>query len=739
MAISLPFPLPAWRPAWLLNLRAALPGAAPDDRTRLQPPRMRLAAALSLSFLLAVLTVLLTALFCLGALRTDLAQRLATNDAIMLRLAQEIQDDLVRLDQGLHERDCDLASRESLTLQAFTSTLVREFMYRGRGQDRLCSSFGLSQPEWMAALAPAQGLQILATQSLTASIIVAMPSSVGEHVAVIPPRQMLDRLPDSPGSHTLRLMTTDGRVLASIGQGAGAEGGLMPDVALRRPIEGWPLQLEMSFGQSALVEAVRAQWLLMVLIWSLGSVLLVGLFNQYWRRQSSRALRLQHALRKRRFAPVMQPIVDARSGACIGVEVLMRWKHPQRGLIAPAEFIGYAERSGLIVPMSDLLMRQACHQAAEIALAHPHLYFSFNVTPGQLLSPGFADSLLQIFDGDPIGPSRVLLELTERDLVDEQIRAELTRLRSKGFRIAIDDFGTGHSSLALLQDLSLDRLKIDRAFVNTISADAAAQPVLDAIIALSHRLGLIMIAEGIETQQQADYLRARGVQTFQGYLFARPLTPPDLSAWLQAADGGRANAVAPDFPQASWNVESLMQALEQARPRLERSRWHRLRHYRDCMLGNELVGWIARHYGCSREQALRMGQRLVSRGLLEHVLEEHDLEDAPYFYRLIPLASVAEALRSTMLDWGRLKQWSAWLQGPLGARPGVRCKGLLRHEEVLSGRELVEALGRAAGMTREAALDAGVQMMRAGLISHVFDDRGFSDHPGQFYLVSFGR
>ena len=741
MAFVLPQFLPKTRAAWL---KAAMTTAAnwqTSDRTRQQPPRLRSSAVVAICILVGVIALTFVAQSCRTELINMMSAQMQASDILMTRLLNEIEGELDRVERAQLDKSCDASAREELTRQALASTLVREFTFRSDQEPRTCSSFGLRDAEWGAISDPLEGTYFAATQSLVSSIAVIRRRSHGDYVAIVSPRQMFERLPGRLNGQLVKLQSTDGSTLASTGRFDSTGEADAPLESMRHRIRGWPLQLELGYSKTTFFESLRSQWVLFLFIWALTSIIIVMIVNRHLRRRGSRALRLQNALKKRRFAPVMQPILDAQNGHCLGVEVLMRWKHPQRGLIAPAEFIDYAERSGLIVPMSDLIMRQACHQLTDLAMRYPHLYFSFNVTPLQLLTPGFSDSLLRIFNGSPIEPQRVVLELTERDLVDEQIRSELTRMRGLGFRIAIDDFGTGHSSLSLLQDLAVDRLKIDRAFVNSIRGEATSQPVLDAIIALSHRLGLAMIAEGIESPLQADYLRSKGVQAFQGFLYARPMTPQDLEVWLDARDTKVvASAVPPvKTAQAGLTFESLMKALELERPTLEKNRWFRLRRYRSCMLGRELVTFIAKHLGCTREQALLFGQRLVARGLLEHVVEEHDLEDAPFFYRLIPSKAIEDALRNTSFFRTRIGQLSGWLRGPMGVVPGTRCHGFLRYDDAVSGRELVDSLSRAGSITREAAREAGTQMMRAGLIRHVFDETGFVDRPGQYYKLLLDR
>lgn len=260
--------------------------------------------------------------------------------------------------------------------------------------------------------------------------------------------------------------------------------------------------------------------------------LMTSTINHRLLRRAGVEWRLLDALRKRRFEPVVQPIVDAQTGACRGAEVLMRWQHPVRGLLAPAEFIDFAERSGLIVPMSKMLMIKARDRLSRIAERRPNLYFSFNFTNTQLKQPGLIDELGSIFKDDGLPLSRVVIEIIERDLIDQHAHQVLRQLRQLGCRVAVDDFGTGQSSLAMLETIEVDFLKIDREFVSTIDAATVTRPVLDAIIRLAGQIGVRMIAEGVETHSQRDYLRNHDVHSLQGYLIARPMPIRDFERWL---------------------------------------------------------------------------------------------------------------------------------------------------------------------------------------------------------------
>jgi EAL domain-containing protein (putative c-di-GMP-specific phosphodiesterase class I) len=705
---------------------------------RQAPPKLRPFAVACLAVVVFLLTTAVGVLLCTEQLRSDLAARLKLSDQALSQVIADIDRDLQHLTSKKAVLfSCDMDTQQDLTRMAINSVLVREFFLQASTGEEVCGSFGQTNATWRlkrnineAPIDSRDQLQIVPSESIRSGIIVARPLEGQFAVAIIDPRQLLDRIPSHRDGEILTLNTTGGFTLASLG-------GREPTAMLVEPIDkslsGWPLVLRGAVSDQQMLNALSSQLFFWIIASVLLTILLVIGINRYWRRQSSKAVRLQRALRKRRFAPVVQPIVCSKTGVCVGVEVLIRWKHPVRGLVAPAEFIDYAERSGLIVPMSDLLMRQAHQQLADVAIANPALYFSFNVTPVQLASPFFTQTLLEIFDGSPLGPERVLLELTERDLVDEQVRAELTRLRAKGFKIAIDDFGTGQSSLSVLQDLAIDKLKIDRAFVNTISQDVNGQPVLDAIISLAHRLNLDMVAEGIEEIAQANYLRKKNVHAMQGYFFAKPMTPLDFSSWIRT----NLHVTNSQTPATAQNVvldlNQALQDLQSARREIERNRWNYLRRHKNCILGNELVSWLAAHYKLQRKDALRLGKRLVARGYVVHVFEEHDLEDQPFFYRLLSMDAVNESRGGALQINKPTSQILAWLQGKNGVIPGKRYHRGLAFRDAVSGSELVEALVRAGGLDRSQAHAAGVQLMRQGLIKHSFDELGFMDSKAHHY------
>ena len=425
--------------------------------------------------------------------------------------------------------------------------------------------------------------------------------------------------------------------------------------------------------------------------------------------------RMRRAIRKRRFEPWIQPIVDATTGAVVGGEVLMRWSHPARGILPPGEFIDLAEATGMIELMSEIIMSKARDRLAPAIRANPALYFSFNVTPRELASAELIDRLLRLFDDESLPRRNVLLEITERDLVDERAVHTLHRLRELGFRIAIDDFGTGQSALSQLDRLPADRLKVDRAFVQGIRPDGAAHPVLDAIIAMAHGLGLPLIAEGVETEAQQAYLRARGVQSLQGYLFARPLPITEYLNQYALAGTSTAEPTTVEF-------DALVYALQGARGIEIRDRWYHLRRYRSCFIASDAVTWIQSTLGVSRERAVRIGERLTALGHIEHVVEEHDFRDGHLFFRVRPAASDDDSRvpRTDPETIGRA------LRAQRDAIFGWRPRGLLCFEGAARGEALVHWMQQHFALTEADALLAGSLLLRRGVLQHAFDDRPFT-------------
>jgi diguanylate cyclase (GGDEF)-like protein/PAS domain S-box-containing protein len=246
---------------------------------------------------------------------------------------------------------------------------------------------------------------------------------------------------------------------------------------------------------------------------------------------------MREALLKDQFFLEFQPIVDATTCECVGLEALVRWNHPVRGRLMPGEFIRVAEDSGLIDRIGLWVARAACQQIADFAregITLPHV--AVNVSPRQFQAPGTCDAIIENIDKFGIGPGQFTVEITEEVLLDQSpdLHAQLLRLRDRGVDISIDDFGTGYSSLQYLRDLPASRLKIDQTFISRIEHSTADRAIISTIAHLAHSLGMRVVAEGVETEAQHALLHAAGCDELQGYLFNRPLAVEQLRELLVA-------------------------------------------------------------------------------------------------------------------------------------------------------------------------------------------------------------
>jgi EAL domain-containing protein (putative c-di-GMP-specific phosphodiesterase class I) len=245
---------------------------------------------------------------------------------------------------------------------------------------------------------------------------------------------------------------------------------------------------------------------------------------------------LRRALERSEFVLHFQPIVDLASGRRTGMEALIRWQHPELGMVSPAKFIPLAEETGLIVPIGQWVLEHACRQTKALQeQGFPDLHVSVNLSPRQFHQRDLALSIAQTLTRVGLRPGCLELEVTEgsvMDNADSSIRT-LHELKSMGVRLSIDDFGTGYSSLSYLRRFPINSLKVDQSFVRDITSDPEDGAIASAVIALGHSLRLTIVAEGVETQEQLEFLRERECHMVQGYLFARPMPANLLSAALR--------------------------------------------------------------------------------------------------------------------------------------------------------------------------------------------------------------
>jgi diguanylate cyclase (GGDEF)-like protein len=239
-----------------------------------------------------------------------------------------------------------------------------------------------------------------------------------------------------------------------------------------------------------------------------------------------------------------QPELAVATGRVVGVEALVRWNRPGAGMVSPADFIPIAEETGLIVPIGAWVMREACLQAVRL-FDDGEMVIRVNVSARQLTEPGLIATVTDALEASGLAPERLCLEVTESVVLEDGDRcvAALRALRDIGVGVSLDDFGTGYCSLSYLRRLPIDSLKIDRSFVRGLGSEADDDSIVTSVIDLARSLGVSVVAEGVETEEQLAGLRARGCDTMQGFLFARP-GPASAVADLVARHAGEATATA---------------------------------------------------------------------------------------------------------------------------------------------------------------------------------------------------
>ncbi|MCR4304672.1 MAG: GGDEF domain-containing phosphodiesterase, partial [Gallionella sp.] len=246
---------------------------------------------------------------------------------------------------------------------------------------------------------------------------------------------------------------------------------------------------------------------------------------------------LRRALERREFLLHYQPKVDLASGRVTGMEALLRWQHPKQGLISPLNFIPLLEETGLIVPVGEWVLRSACAQNKswqDAGLAA--LRVAVNLSARQFQQPGLVEMVGNVLAETGLDPGYLELELTESILLEhtEESLATLRKFHDLGIHLALDDFGTGYSSLSYLKRFPIDSLKIDRSFVRDITTNPDDATIARTVIAMAHSLRMMAVAEGVETREQMEFLRAHECDQMQGYYFSRPLTAEAFAQLLSS-------------------------------------------------------------------------------------------------------------------------------------------------------------------------------------------------------------
>jgi sensor c-di-GMP phosphodiesterase-like protein len=357
--------------------------------------------------------------------------------------------------------------------------------------------------------------------------------------ALMPVDIMLPRTSSNGGPQVIRaaLAASDGTVFGErlAEGGATDEPGAMLTAQVR----------SQSFGMMATTSAPRARLLAgyrdAILIATTGTgggaAVIFALIAFGARRQDDPVAELAQAIRGGELVPYYQPIVDLTTAKVVSAEVLVRWRKPNGTLVPPSQFIPLAESSGLIVELTRALMRRVCAEAGAAIGARPAFRIGFNLSARHFIDEAVVEDVRGIFAGSPIRLDQVLLEVAERESLDnlDMARRVIAALQGLGVRVGIDDLGTGHSGLSYMLKLGVDFIKIDKMFVDAIETERYSATIIETLVGLARDMHMDIIAEGVETFEQVQHLRGRGIRKAQGYAFAPPLPGSSFLQLLEAA------------------------------------------------------------------------------------------------------------------------------------------------------------------------------------------------------------
>jgi sensor c-di-GMP phosphodiesterase-like protein len=270
----------------------------------------------------------------------------------------------------------------------------------------------------------------------------------------------------------------------------------------------------------------------------LALIILVAALIVPWRDRHSPFYDMARAIGAGEFVPYYQPIVDIKSGAIVGAEVLVRWRKRDGSLASPSTFIPFLETTDLILDMTRSIMRQVSDEVGSLLEHRPHMYVAFNIAPRHLCGDVLIDDIGSIFIGGPISTSQIVLEVTERYEIEDLATSRnlIAALQGLGCRVAIDDVGTGHNGLSYILKLGVDIIKIDKMFVDAIRTEAHSQAIVETLVDLARNLRMQIVAEGVEHFEQVVYLRDHGISSAQGFVFSPPLPGSAFIQLIEAID-----------------------------------------------------------------------------------------------------------------------------------------------------------------------------------------------------------
>lgn len=353
---------------------------------------------------------------------------------------------------------------------------------------------------------------------------------------------------------SLAILRSDGAVLSRFGLFPSQPLEQLPGRRVSLESKRYPIRVVAIGAPAWLMQSWRQNLLIYVAVGLLTSALLCVLLLVSARRQFSANASLEDALAEGQFHVYYQPMIDAATGGCVGAESLLRWHHPQLGVLSPDTFVPAAEESGFIVKLTRWLMRRISADMADLLREHPDFHVSVNLSPQHLSERSLLADIKRMV-GERITPSQIVIEVTEHELImseDKQALEMLQNIRALGTPIALDDFGSGYSSLRYLSSFPFDYLKIDKAFIDAIGTESLTAGLVDTIVSMARQFKLKIIAEGVETPAQLAYLQNLKVNYVQGWLFSKAMPPDKFRTWYASNHaymlGVRAGQAAPGKP-----------------------------------------------------------------------------------------------------------------------------------------------------------------------------------------------
>ncbi|RDE09324.1 EAL domain-containing protein [Pelagibacterium lacus] len=430
---------------------------------------------------------------------------------------------------------CAATFMDNVNAELMGNPFLRQIVVENRDGIQYCSAFGQAvsyrvHSENLTIPGATESLSVVTLDGNAAPLLKLTQSfgpdrSISAFVLASPILMRTD-MPQLGAAELLQLSLTNGTTILVRGNEHGRPvTGNENYLVARSFADAIPLRAEASVPFAE----VRAQYAQLDVGFTIGGCLLGALILvlalQFARRTKIRSFDLERGIMAGELKPYYQPVINLRTGKLTGCEVLIRWVKRNGEIVPPGAFIDYAEVSGLAIPMTLSLMEQVRGDLETLCSEVPDFKVSINLFEGHFRDGSVVDDIQSVFGGSGISYRQLVFEITERRPLDDRNAANrvMTAMHKLGVRIAMDDAGTGHSNLAYLQTLGIDIIKIDKIFIDMIKDPSEPVPVVDGLIAMARELDIDIIAEGVETQEQALYLRAKGVVNAQGYLFARPM------------------------------------------------------------------------------------------------------------------------------------------------------------------------------------------------------------------------